>query len=374
MEKLVKLTQFGSNYEYDTENRVMYSIKGKRKKLKPNGKNHDWFLYYHSKPYRVNADVVDDMIKYQDIRAVDLIPKKAIIIDKLDVNFDKLPNMHVRFDNNGQRRKGWTKEEINNAMRTKPVIIKTNYEKPKSVIHITEDNSIKNLLDKQKNLILITNGRYLRNFFEIDENDYNYLNMHYNNLDFGKPEDLKHFDMETVVKNLLISETNAYDYTKTVPAQSSLTKMQTFIDFHYTRLFGELNSALDQLNASNDELVGQIKLMNRGEIIRYQKQLSKCNQTVQDLLVLIRKMHNVKTNLEKSLRHKSLKRMHEVISHNNNLHYAKINTDCSNANAYSNTLSNQNSDLEIENKVLKRENETLHAYKTVVSDLLKNNK
>ena len=104
--KIIVLKRFNGEYEYDQANQILYSVKhNKRRALKKSGKdNKYWYAYYQGKPYPVTSEILEDWIKNPDIRAVDLITKKGIKLDKLDVNFDRLPSIHVRFNAEGKRK------------------------------------------------------------------------------------------------------------------------------------------------------------------------------------------------------------------------------------------------------------------------------
>lgn len=164
--KIIVLKRFNGEYEYDQANQILYSVKyNKRRVLKKSGKgNKYWYAYYQGKPYSVTSEILDDWIKNPDIRAVDLITKKGIKLDKLDVNFDRLPSIHVRFNAEGKRIKGWTRDEVNAAMRTKPLVIKDPFmQKPKLPVTTPtpDDTHIADAFDKQKTLTIVVHSKML---------------------------------------------------------------------------------------------------------------------------------------------------------------------------------------------------------------------
>lgn len=312
--KIIVLKRFNGEYEYDQANQILYSVKyNKRRALKKSGKdNKYWYAYYQGKPYSVTSEILDDWIKNPDIRAVDLITKKGIKLDKLDVNFDRLPTVHVRFNAEGKRIKGWTRDEVNAAMRTKPLVIKDPFmQKPKLQVATPtpNDTHIADAFDKQKQLILATN-KYLKSFDEFGSHDIQYLTKY-----FDIP-----FDIVKVVTNAsIISVIKNIVYAK--KTDSLLLRVNKYIDFHYRVLFDVLYRKLDALLDSNKDLFTNFKDMSRGERIKYEKQNAKYQETTRMLIRLIKARQNDQENaykfvnkLRKTCQHESVRKMHNAVA------------------------------------------------------------
>lgn len=349
--KIIVLKRFNGEYEYDQANQILYSVKhNKRRALKKSGKdNKYWYAYYQGKPYPVTSEILEDWIKNPDIRAVDLITKKGIKLDKLDVNFDRLPSIHVRFNAEGKRIKGWTRDEVNAAMRTKPLVIKDPFmQKPKLQVATPtpNDTHITDAFDKQKQLILATN-KYLKSFDEFGSHDIQYLTKH-----FDIP-----FDIVKVVTNAsIISVIKNIVYAK--KTDSLLIRVNKYIDFHYRVLFDVLYRKLDALLDSNEDLFTNFKDMSRGERIKYEKQNAKYQETTRMLIKLIKARQNDQENaykfvnkLRKTRQHESVRKMHNAVAKLDNRN--KI-LDMQNKDL----LSNQKN---ADNKTLERMNNTLEA-------------
>lgn len=352
--KIVVLKRFNGEYEYDQANQILYSVKyNKRRALKKSGKgNKYWYAYYQGKPYSVTSEILDDWIKNPDIRAVDLITKKGIKLDKLDVNFDRLPSIHVRFNAEGKRIKGWTRDEVNAAMRTKPLVIKDPFvnKKPQTTTPITNDTHIADAFDKQKQLILATN-KYLKSFDEFGSHDIQYLTKH-----FDIP-----FDIVKVVTNAsIISVIKNIVYAK--KTDSLLIRVNKYIDFHYRVLFDVLYRKLDKLLDSNEDLFTNFKDMSRGERIKYEKQNAKYQETTRMLIKLIKARQNDQENaykfvnkLRKTRQHESVRKMHNAAAKldNRNKILEMQNKDLLGKNAM---LTRQNTNLQSDNQALLTDN------------------
>lgn len=353
--KIIVLKRFNGEYEYDQANQILYSVKhNKRRALKKSGKgNKYWYAYYQGKPYPVTSEILEDWIKNPDIRAVDLITKKGIKLDKLDVNFDRLPSIHVRFNAEGKRIKGWTRDEVNAAMRTKPLVIKDPFaQKPKLPVTTPtpNDTHIADAFDKQKQLILATN-KYLKDFDEFGSHDMKYLTKH-----FDIP-----FDIVKVVTNAsIISVIKNIVYAK--KTDSLLLRVNKYIDFHYRVLFDVLYRKLDKLLNSNKDLFTNFKDMSRGEQIKYEKQNAKYQETTRMLIKLIKARQNDQENaykfvnkLRKTRQHESVRKMHDtaVKLNNRNSILEMQNKDLLNKNA---ELTQQNTNLQNDNQALLTDN------------------
>lgn len=353
--KIIVLKRFNGEYEYDQANQILYSVKyNKRRVLKKSGKgNKYWYAYYQGKPYSVTSEILDDWIKNPDIRAVDLITKKGIKLDKLDVNFDRLPSIHVRFNAEGKRIKGWTRDEVNAAMRTKPLVIKDPFmQKPKLPVTTPtpDDTHIADAFDKQKQLILATN-KYLKDFDEFGSHDMQYLSRH-----FDIP-----FDIVKVVTNAsIISVIKNIVYAK--KTDSLLLRVNKYIDFHYRVLFDVLYRKLDKLLDSNKDLFTNFKDMSRGERIKYEKQNAKYQETTRMLIKLIKARQNDQENaykfvnkLRKTRQHESVRKMHDAAAKldNRNSILEMQNKDLLDKNA---ELTQQNTNLQNDNQALLTDN------------------
>lgn len=353
--EIIVLKRFNGEYEYDQANQILYSVKhNKRRALKKSGKgNKYWYAYYQGKPYSVTSEILDDWIKNPDIRAVDLITKKGIKLDKLDVNFDRLPSIHVRFNAEGKRIKGWTRDEVNAAMRTKPLVIKDPFmQKPKLQVATPtpNDTHIADAFDKQKKLILATN-KYLKDFDEFGSHDMQYLTKH-----FDIP-----FDIVKVVTNAsIISVIKNIVYAK--KTDSLLIRVNKYIDFHYQVLFDVLYRKLDALLDSNKDLFTNFKDMSRGERIKYEKQNAKYQETTRMLIKLIKARQNDQENaykfvnkLRKTRQHESVRKMHNaaIKLNNRNSILEMQNKDLLGKNA---ELTQQNTNLQNDNQALLTDN------------------
>lgn len=353
--KIIVLKRFNGEYEYDQANQILYSVKyNKRRVLKKSGKgNKYWYAYYQGKPYSVTSEILDDWIKNPDIRAVDLITKKGIKLDKLDVNFDRLPSIHVRFNAEGKRIKGWTRDEVNDAMRTKPLVIKDPFmQKPKLPVATPtpNDTHIADAFEKQKQLILATN-KYLKDFDEFGSHDMQYLSRH-----FDIP-----FDIVKVVTNAsIISVIKNIVYAK--KTDSLLLRVNKYIDFHYQVLFDVLYRKLDKLLDSNKDLFTNFKDMSRGERIKYEKQNAKYQETTRMLIKLIKARQNDQENaykfvnkLRKTRQHESVRKMHDAAAKldNRNSILEMQNKDLLDKNA---ELTQQNTNLQNDNQALLTDN------------------
>lgn len=349
--KIIVLKRFNGEYEYDQANQILYSVKyNKRRALKKSGKgNKYWYAYYQGKPYSVTSEILDDWIKNPDIRAVDLITKKGIKLDNLDVNFDRLPTVHVRFNAEGKRIKGWTRDEVNAAMRTKPLVIKDPFmQKPKLQVATPtpNDTHIADAFDKQKTLILATN-KYLKDFDEFGSHDMQYLTKH-----FDIP-----FDIVKVVTNAsIISIIKNIVYAK--KTDSLLIRVNKYIDFHYRVLFDVLYRKLDALLDSNKDLFTNFKDMSRGERIKYEKQNAKYQETTRMLIKLIKARQNDQENaykfvnkLRKTRQHESVRKMHDaaIKLNNRNSILEMQNKDLLGKNAM---LARPNTNLQSDNQTL----------------------
>lgn len=60
---------------------------------------------------------IEDLIDHSDLKAEDLISRKAIKQAKLDIDWKKLPDIHIRLNAKGKCHKGWTQAEINSALK-----------------------------------------------------------------------------------------------------------------------------------------------------------------------------------------------------------------------------------------------------------------
>ena len=353
--KIIVLKRFNGEYEYDQANQILYSVKhNKRRVLKKSGKdNKYWYAYYQGKPYSVTSEILDDWIKNPDIRAVDLITKKGIKLDKLDVNFDRLPTIHVRFNAEGKRIKGWTRDEVNAAMRTKPLVIKDPFmQKPKLQVATPtpNDTHIADAFDKQKQLILATN-KYLKDFDEFGSHDMQYLTKHFD-IPFDIVKVLTNASIISVIKNIV--------YAK--KTDSLLLRVNKYIDFHYRVLFDVLYRKLDKLLDSNKDLFTNFKDMSRGERIKYEKQNAKYQETTQMLIKLIKARQNDQENaykfvnkLRKTRQHESVRKMHDAAAklNNRNSILEMQNKDLLDKNA---ELTQQNTNLQNDNQALLTDN------------------
>lgn len=320
-DKLITLKQFDDQYQYDPEKHIVYSTKYTKKHILKTNKGY-WTLFNKGKQCYCDEDTIKDFIKYPDLRAVDLIPKKSILIDHLDVNFEKLPPMHTRFTLSGKSIKGWTREEINNAMRTKPLVMKEPIAKPVKNSVITNDSSIIKKLDKQKNIVILVHDTYLEPHQEFNNDDYRYLWKHQIRLADGT---LKDKDMQSAVLYLSANRIKLNgSKAKVSESLSGIKIIKGFVNYHYSHLLNNLYNMLNDLLDSNHELSMVANKMTHGEDSRYQRQLRFSQRTTHCLIQMIKSKQNERDNVLSYLDAKKAARTHEAVRANkfkiNNYH------------------------------------------------------
>lgn len=115
--KLVPINISSFDYLYSPKTHELFRSKG-QKIIKIKRKNKDEFwIVGNKKTIILKIADIQDMLDNPSIKYDDLLTKSELIkTGKVESNIasSKLPKPHVRINNNGQKKKGWTKQEISN--------------------------------------------------------------------------------------------------------------------------------------------------------------------------------------------------------------------------------------------------------------------
>lgn len=370
----IKLKQFNDKYAYDPENKKLYSLIGKQKELS----NHQgsYVIRYGGKTIAVTLATIEDMVKYPDLRSEDLISKKQIKQAKLDIDWNKLPVAHSRFNAKGKRHKGWTQSEINSALKFRAKVdpeleSETNAtaESPQPDLKSDKgmhDGNDHSDLNSEKEVYI---GTHIPDHESVDP-DLAEAPAPKSKKEDKNSDMLKHVaDHETEMKidELLDNQKRIIEDVKTdlksmqwiskddvnflakrgvititypVVEQNNLVQvikqalrdlcissritdskirmMSKFAEFHYNWLFNRLNEMQDRLINSDHRIREMLDVMPHGKLIRYQKQAVRFSNE----LGIIRKLYlsclHDQNNTYDYLNVLRRKRSHKIITDKNN--------------------------------------------------------
>lgn len=363
MTDLIKLKQFNNKYEYDRNTKRLYSLKGNQTKGLSMRGDGNYSLRFKGKTTTLTPANIEDLIDHPDLKAEDLISRKAIKQAKLDIDWKKLPDIHIRLNAKGKRHKGWTQAEINSALKfrakvdpeleseendspespqsdsksEKEVCIGTHvsdYEPvdpdladapaPKSqkkgkdknsdmLKHVADHETemkIDELLDNQKRIIEDVKTD-LKSMQWISKDDVNFL----------AKRGVITITYPVVEQNNLVQVIKQALRDLCIPSRitdSKIRMMSEFAEFHYNWLLNRLNEMQDRLINSDHRIREMLDVMLHEQLIRYQKQAVRFSNE----LGIIRKLYfsclHDQKNTYDYLSVLRRKRSHKIITDKNN--------------------------------------------------------
>lgn len=359
MTKLIKLKQFNNKYAYDPADHQLYSLIGKQKPLSEH--KGGYVLRYCGKTISVTIATIEEIIRFPDIKAEDLISKKQIKQAKLNVDFDRLPIAHVRFNAKGKRHKGWTQAEINPALRFRakvdpefeseakitPETSHSDLNSEKEVYigtHIPDHEAVDPDLaeapapkskKKDKNSDMLKYVSDYETEMKIDELLDNQkriiedIKTDLKSMQWISKDDVDYLAKRGVITIIypVVEQNNLVQVIKQalqdlcIPSRitdSKIRMMSKFAEFHYNWLFNRLNEMQDRLINSDHRIRELLDVMPHGKLIRYQKQAVRFSNE----LGIIRKLYlsclHDQNNTYDYLSVLRRKRSHKIITNKNN--------------------------------------------------------
>lgn len=371
MTDLIKLKQFNNKYEYDRNTKRLYSLKGNQTKGLSMRGDGNYSLRFKGKTTTLTPANIEDLIDYPDLKAEDLISRKAIKQAKLDIDWKKLPDIHIRLNAKGKRHKGWTQAEINSALKFRAKVDpeleseendspesshsdlksgkgmheKTDYSdlnsekevyigthvpdhesvdpdlaeapapksKKKDIKHVADyetEMKIDELLDNQKRIIEDIKTD-LKSMQWLSKDDVNFL----------AKRGVITVTYPVVEQNNLVQVIKQALQDLCIPSRitdSKIRMMSKFAEFHYNWLFKRLNEMQDRLINSDHRIREMLDVMPHGKLIRYQKQAVRFSNE----LGIIRKLYlsclHDQNNTYDYLNVLRRKRSHKIITDKNN--------------------------------------------------------
>lgn len=341
----IKLKQFNNKYEYDRNTKRLYSLKGNQTKGLSMRGDGNYSLRFKGKTTTLTPANIEDLIDHPDLKAEDLISRKAIKQAKLDIDWKKLPDIHIRLNAKGKRHKGWTQSEINSALKFRakvdPELESEENDSPESPqsdsksekgMHEATDHSD---LNSEKEVYIET---HVPDHEPVDpdlteapapkskKKDKNsdmlkYVTDHETEMKIDELLDNQKRiieDIKTDLKSMqwiskddvnFLTKRGVITITYPVVEQNNLVQvikqalqdlcissritdskiemMSKFAEFHYNWLFNRLNEMQDRLINSDHRIREMLDVMPHGPLIRYQKQAVRFSNE----LGIIRKLY-----------------------------------------------------------------------------------
>lgn len=384
MTDLIKLKQFNNKYEYDRNTKRLYSLKGNQiKELSMRGDG-NYSLRFKGKTTTLTPANIEDLIDYPDLKAEDLISRKAIKQAKLDIDWKKLPDIHIRLNAKGKRHKGWTQSEINSALKFRAKVdpeleseanattasplsdLKSgkgmhekadhsnlNSEKEAYIgAHIPEHESVDPDLaeapapksrKKDKNSDMLKHVAGYETEMKIDELLDNQkriiedVKTDLKSVQWISKDDVDYLAKRGVITIIypVVDQNNLVQVIKQalqdlcIPSKitdSKIRMMQEFAKFHYNWLFNRLNEMQDRLVNSDHRIRELLDVMPHGQLIRYQKQAVSFSNELSIIKNLYLSCLHDQNNTYDYLNALRKKRSHEIITQKNNDIHAQKET------------------------------------------------
>lgn len=344
----------------------------------------NYSLRFKGKTTTLTPANIEDLIDHPDLKAEDLISRKAIKQAKLDVDWKKLPDIHIRLNAKGKRHKGWTQAEINEALKFRAKVdpelesevsdsaeASQSDSKSDKGMHNSTDHSDLNSekevyigthipdhepvdpdlaeapapkskkKDKDKNSDMLKHVADHKTEMKVDELLDNQkriiedIKTDLKSMQWISKEDVDYLAKRGVVSVTypVVDQNNLVQVIKQalqdlcIPSKitdSKIRIMSNFTEQHYDWLFNQLNEMQDRLINSDHRIREMLDVMPHGQLIRYQKQAVRFSNE----LGIIRKLYlsclhdqNGTYAYLNSLRNK---RNHKIItSKNHDIHFQK---------------------------------------------------
>lgn len=384
MTDFIKLKQFNNKYEYDRNTKRLYSLKGNQiKELSMRGDG-NYSLRFKGKTTTLTPANIEDLIDHPDLKAEDLIGRKAIKQARLDIDWKKLPDIHIRLNAKGKRHKGWTQSEINSALKfrakvdseleseanataesphsdlksgkgihegndhsdlksEKEVCIGTHipdYESvdpdlaeapaPKSKKKDKNSDMLKHVADHETEMKideLLDNQKRIIKDIKTDLKSMQRISK--DDVDYLAKRGVVTITYPVVEQNNLVQVIKQALQDLCIPSRitdSKIRMMSKFAEFHYNWLFNRLNEMQDRLINSDHRIREMLDVMPHGKLIRYQKQAVRFSNE----LGIIRKLYlsclHDQNNTYDYLNTLRRKRSHKIITNKNNDIHAQKET------------------------------------------------